>query len=140
MEIDKIKSEIDARLAARQTQLLNRNAMSALFGAFSDPVGALGMIFLGRSNAIDAEKQLIAQELALELLCKIDDAISRAASEGINLSGLIETNAQDVELAIGVHIVPGSGPVVFSPGTHIRTNFTNVQQGVGLKIGGGTEE
>jgi len=134
-----IERAIEARLAARKKSVVNRNAMSALFGAFSDPVGALGKIFLGREDALDAEKQKIVQELTLDLLCKFDEAISHSKSEGISLAGLIETKAQDVESVIGVHVSDGSGPVIFQAGTHIKTEVTGAKRTVGVQIGGKKE-
>ena len=134
-----IKREIEARLAARKNKVVNRNAMSALFGAFSDPVGALGKIFLGRDEALDSEKQKIVQELTLDLLCKFDEAITQTEAQGISLAGLIETSAQNVESVIGVHIAGDSGPVVFQPGTHIKTEVTGAKRAVGLQIGGKKE-
>jgi len=135
-----IEQEINMQLEAKRKKVLNRNAMSALFGVFSDPVGALGKIFIGRGDAVEAEKQKIAQDLMLELLCKIDEAISQtvnqSASQGVVINGLIETTAQGAETVIGVHIAENSGAVTLQPGTHIRTSATGSQSVTGLKIGG----
>jgi len=139
MSKEAIEQEINAQLGAKRKKVLNRNAISALFGAFSDPVGALGKIFIGRGDAIEAERQKIAQDLMLELLCKIDEAISQtakqSAAQGVTLNGLIETTTQGVESVIGVHIAENSSAVTLQAGTHIRTSATGAQSVTGLKIG-----
>ena len=135
-----IEGAINEQLALRKKSVLNRNAIGALFGAFSDPIGALGKIFIGRNDAIDAEKQRISQDVMIELLCKIDDAISKAAQvsdgQGITINGLIETNAHGAESVVGVHIEENSGAVNLQPGTHIRTTATASRNVTGLQIGG----
>ena len=138
-----VEAAIEARLSERKKSILNRNAIGALFGAFADPVGALGQVFLGRGDAIDHEKQRIAQDVILELLCKIDESLSQANAkseqQGIKLGGLIETIAHGGESLTGLSIGAKSGPVTLQPGTHVRTVATGVRNVTGVKIGG-TEE
>ena len=140
MNMVDIQAAIEARLKDRKKSVLNRNAIGALFGAFSDPVGALGKVFLGRDDAIDREKQRIAQDIILELLCKIDELLSQANAtserQGIKLGGLIETIAHVGESVTGLNIGADSGPVTLQPGTHVRTVATVVRHVTGLKIGG----
>ena len=140
MKKSDVEADIEARLIERKKSLLNRNAIGALFGAFTDPVGALGQVFLGRSAAIDQEKQRIAQDVILELLCNIDESLSQANAtseqQGIKLGGLIETIAQGGESLTGLSIGAKSGPVTLQPGTHIRTVATGVRNVTGVKIGG----
>jgi hypothetical protein len=135
-----IEAAIEERLAIRKASVRNRNAIKALFGAFSDPMGSLGQIFLGGSEAVDAERQRLQQEAVLELLCKIDDAISQIAqgaeSQGFVISGLIETTANHGESVVGVDIAADAGPVRLQPGTHIKTTSSGVARTTGLKIGG----
>ncbi|MCK9391106.1 MAG: hypothetical protein M0Q01_06020 [Syntrophales bacterium] len=139
-----VENAIDEQLKSRKKKVLNRNAISALFGAFSDPVRALGKIFVGRDGAIDAEKQKIIQDVILEMLCKIDDAISQAAkesnSQGFILQGLIETIAHGAESVVGVHVGENSGSITMQAGTHIRTAATASKNVTGLKIGGQIEK
>jgi len=115
-----IEQHIYAQLEVMKKSILNRNAVSALFGAFKDPIGALGKIFIGRGDAVEAAKQKIAQNLMLELLCKIDEAISQtaqqSAAQGVTVEGLIETSAHGAESVVGVHIAENSGPVTLQPG------------------------
>ncbi|MFH1236437.1 MAG: hypothetical protein V1685_05910 [Parcubacteria group bacterium] len=138
-----VEAAIEARLSERKKSVLNRNAIGALFGAFADPVGALGHVFLGRGDAIDHEKQRIAQDVILELLCKIDESLSQANAKseqhGIKLGGLIETIAHGGESLTGLNIGANSGPVTLQPGIHVRTVATGVRNVTGVKIGG-TEE
>jgi len=144
MDRQEIESAIVAELANRKRKVLNRNAISALFGAFSDPAGALGKIFVGRDDALEAEKQKIIQDVILDMLIKIDEAISQAAStstaRGFQLQGLIETTAHGAESVVGVHVAENSGSVTMQPGTHIRTFATASKSVIGVKIGGKTEK
>lgn len=134
-----VEAAIEARLSERKSSLLNRNAIGALFGAFSDPVGSLGKVFLGRDDAIDQERQRIAQDQILELLCQIDELLSQANAkskqQGINLEGLIETISHGGESLTGLSIGANSGPVTLQQGTHIKTTATNVRNVIGIKIG-----
>ncbi len=140
MNKEDVEAAIAARLQERKKVVLNRNALCALFGVFSDPIAALGQVFMGRSDALDQEKQRIAQDLILDLRCKIDDAISQAGVEsnrkGITLAGLIETVAQGGESVVGLSIALDSGPVTLQPGTHIQTSATGVRSVTGVQIGG----
>lgn len=140
MNKKEIEAAIEERLAAREASVRNRNALYALFGAFSDPMGSLGKIFLGGNDAIDAERQRLQQDAVLDLLCKIDDAISQIArgaeAGGFMISGLIETSANGGESVVGVDIAADAGPVRMQPGTHIKTTSSGVKSTTGLKIGG----
>lgn len=140
MNKEDVEAAIAARLQERKKAVLNRNAVSALFGAFSDPIAALGQVFMGRGDALDLEKQRIAQDVILDLLCKIDHAISQAGVEsnrkGVTLAGLIETVAHGGESVVGLSIASDSGPVTLQPGTHVRTSATGVRSVTGVQIGG----
>jgi len=144
MNRTEIEETIDNRLADREASVRNRNAIKALFGAFSDPVGALGEIFLGGTEAVDAERQRLQQDAVLDLLCKIDDAITQIAqgaeTRGFEISGLIETTADGGESAVGVDIAANAGPVRMQPGTHIRTSSSDVRKTTGLKISGNKDD
>lgn len=134
-----VEAAIATRLEERKKSVLNRNAISALFGVFDDPVGVLGQIFVGRSGALDQEKQNIAQDIILDLLCRIDASMTQAiaASQqcGVALGGLIETIANGGEQVIGVDISSGSGSVTLQPGTHVRTVGIGVRSITGVKVG-----
>lgn len=140
MTRQEIEKAIESELAARRKQVLNRNAVTALFGAFTDPVGALGKIFLGRDDALETERQRIEQGVVIELLCKIDAALTQAAVEssnqGILICGLIETTVESADSVVGVHISEGMTNVTLAPGTHIHTVVTNAKDITGLQIGG----
>jgi len=144
MSKTEVEAAIEARLAERESSVRNRNALRALFGAFADPVGSLGQIFLGGSDAVDSERQRLQQDAILELLCRIDEAISdigaTAAANGIEISGLIETSAHNGETVVGVEIGNDAGPVRFQPGTHIKTTSNGTKSTTGLKIGGKSGE
>ena len=146
MTKEEVEKSVEAALEQRKTKVLNRNALKALFGAFSDPVGALGQVFMGRAEAVDAARQRLEQGAIIELLCKIDEAISHAVStlksgdaSGIVVQGLIETHGADSANVIGVHVTPDAGQVEFAPGTRIRTTGSGVGNLTGLKIGGKKE-
>lgn len=144
MELEDVKAAIESKLAESENRVRNKNAFQALFGAVSDPVGSLGKIFFGGSDAVDAERQRLQQDAVLELLCRIDQAISdtasKAVSEGIDIAGLIETTADGGDSVVGVDIAEDSGPVRFRPGTHIRTSSVGAKSTTGLKIGSRSEE
>lgn len=138
MKQEEIVQRIESELRNREKTIVNRNAFAALFGAISDPLGALGKIFLGRQDALDAEKQRLAQDAMLELLCRIDEAITaadvKARSAGVTISGLIETTATNSEHVVGARIGPKSGSVEFKPGTQIKTTAYGAKTVTGLEI------
>lgn len=140
MNIEDIEVMIEERLASRKVSVRNRNALKALCSAFSDPVGSLGQIFLGGDEVVAEERHRLQQEAVLELLCKIDDAISdlkqNAERQGFVVAGLIETTASQGESVVGLHIDSNAGPVRLQPGTHIKTSSSGVAHTIGLKIGG----
>lgn len=138
MSHSEVTSRIEAELARRAKKVVNRNAFSALFSTFGDPGSALGKIFLERQDALDEEKLRISQEVVLELLCKIDDAISNAAARsrkaGVTIGGLIETTAIGSEHVVGAKIGASSGSVEFQPGTQIKTHAQGAKTVTGLHI------
>ena len=143
MDITTIEKEIEQRIKERKKGVLNRNALRALFSCFSDPVGSLGSIFIGRHDALSSEKLQIQQELILDLLCGIDEVLTqaqaKASANGIDwtaISGTIESHAEHADSVTGVHIGQGAGPVELKPGSHIRASATSANQVTGLKIGG----
>lgn len=144
MDKKTVENAIEEQLARRKKEVLNHNAIEALFGAFSDPMGALGKIFVGRDDAMGIEKQKIIQDVILEMLCKIDEAISQAAkninAQGVVLQGLIETIAHGAESVVGVEIEENGGAVTIQPGTHIRTIAAATKSVTGVKIGGKNEK
>ncbi|MCO7055067.1 hypothetical protein [Pseudomonas juntendi] len=140
MDRDELEQRIEQELKQSERKVLNRNAFSALFGAFADPVGALGKIFLGRGDAIAAEKQRIQQSYVLDLLCAIDAALTqvqtKARFEGIVINGLIETDVDRAEVVTGAHIASDVKNVQIQPGTHIKTTVGQAKTVTGFKVGG----
>jgi len=137
-----IESAIEHSLAERKKRIVNRNALNALFGAVADPVGSLGRIFLGRNDALATERLRIQQDIVLDLLCQIDDAISQSRKEasrrGVDwttISGKIETYGVDAEEVTGARITPDAGLTEIKPGTHIKASGTRVRRVTGLEIG-----
>lgn len=140
MQKEVLEATIAAQLNEVRNKTLNRNALSALFGAFADPVGALGKIFLGRDDAVDAEKHRIERACILDLLCDIDEALVKmqasSAAQGVTINGLIEATGTDVESVVAVNIQKDGPPVRFEPGTIIRAKGSDSGKVTGLQIGG----
>jgi len=141
MDKEQVEQVIQDKLREREKQVVNRNALVALLSALQ--LDALGKIFLGRKDALETEKLHIQQEIVLDLLCKIDNAISSAKAEAskqdINwtiISGEIEAHGVDVEEVTGTHISSNAGPVELKPGTHIRVSGERAKRVTGLDIGG----
>ena len=85
-DFTEVTQAIESRLDGQKRKILNRNAFNALIGAVGgvfggDPgpaIEGLRKIFLGREEALDAERKKIAQRAILQLVCKIDDALTDA--------------------------------------------------------------
>jgi hypothetical protein len=141
MDRSEATAAIESALAARKKTVLNKNAISALFGAFGDPAGALGKIFLGRNDAVDTEKQKITQDLVLDLLCRIDEAMTATnraeTAANVSIAGTIEAFSNGAQRTIGVD-VQGSQPTTFAPGTIVRAGGTTGSV-IGVRIGGGNK-
>ena len=73
-DIEQLKAEIERRATANQSRVLNKNAIDAAITAVTgllsgnplSAVDALKKIFLGRGEALEAEKQRQTQELFLK--------------------------------------------------------------------------
>lgn len=142
MDRNEISSAIQCELQKRGKSVRNKNAIKALFSALPGPVEALSRIFLGPADALSLEKIMIAQDVMLDLLCRIDEAISAARSEaeqrGLDwrmISVEIDVRAEDTEEATGMEISSNSGPVELKPGTTIHVEAKRVGRATGLKIG-----
>jgi hypothetical protein len=140
MDREEIEARLDEELKARGRAVVNRNAFAALFGAFSDPLAALGKVVLGRQDALDAEAAKLKQDVILELLCKIDDALSSASaaatSSGVVIDGLIEASGQHAGEVVGVSIGSGRENVRFAPGAHVSASGSDVKSVTGVRVGG----
>lgn len=141
MNREQVEQAILDKLREREKQVVNRNALAALFGALG--LGSLGKIFLGRKDALETEKLHIQQEIVLDLLCRIDNNISDARAEASRqkidwtiISGEIEAHGVDVEEVTGARIASNAGPTEFKPGTRIRASGRRTRRVTGLDIGG----
>jgi hypothetical protein len=137
-----IQKTIELALEKRKTGVLNKNAINALFEALPSPMKALGKIFMGRDEAIQSEKQKIAQDIILDLLVNIDKAITQALEasrqKGVDwkvIAGDVEVYGEKTKEVIGMQIASNAGPVELKPGTHIKASGSQVERITGLKIG-----
>ena len=137
-----IEDAIENKLAEREKHVVNRNALDALFSVFTNPISSLGKIFLGRKDALNAERLRIQQNTILDLLCKIDEAISGKEDKALGkreilniISGEIEAHGHDVEEVIGAFIASDAGLTELEPGTHIKASGTRAKKVTGLQIG-----
>lgn len=142
MNRKEVENEIAREFTKRKRRALNRNALNALFNALPDPIESLSRIFLGREDALEAEKVRIKQDIMLNTICKIDDKISYAIDKAIKqrdirriISGEIEASGYDVDEVIGVLIKPDAGTTELKRGTHIKTSGTRTKRVVGLQVG-----
>lgn len=136
MDRQAVEEAIVATLQTRRNKVVNRNALQALFGAVMDPVNSLGKVFLGRQDALDTERARIAQDIMLDLLCKMDDAIRQAQHSASNsgvtrVTGLIEATAEHGDQLVGADI---SAPAELGPGFHVKVSSSNVKNVTGLRI------
>ncbi|WP_144432738.1 hypothetical protein, partial [Pseudomonas savastanoi] len=84
MDQQQLEQRIEDEVQARAPRVLNKNALNALFGAFGGPgaaIASLGKIFFGREDALDKERQRIERQSVIELLCMIDDALTKTLSD-----------------------------------------------------------
>ena len=141
---EQVEQAILDRLKEREKQVVNRNALDALLSVLK--LDSLSKIFLGRKDALEAEKLRIGQEIVLTLLCQIDDAISGAKTDSSKqkidwtiISGEIESHGVDVEEVTGMSIATDAGPTELKPGTHIRASGIRSRRVIGLDVGGGSD-
>lgn len=144
MDRKEVEEAIAKELQKRRNRILTRNALDALFQSVSNPVGALGKIFLGRKDALDTEEHHIQQELILDILCKIEELLDKTReramtrSDIINIiSGEIEAHGYATDEVIGVLITSDAGITELKPGTHIKATGKESKKVTGLQIGDG---
>ena len=142
MNRKEVEEAIAKELRKRRARTLNRNALDALFQSVSNPVGALGKIFLGRKDALDIEEHHIQQEIILDILCKIEELLDKTSewpmtqSDIINIvSGEIEAHGYAADEVIGVLITSDAGTTELKPGTQIKATGKGSKRVTGLQIG-----
>lgn len=145
MDRDELRAVIEKDVQQVRNKTLNNNAFEALLVALGgNPVEALGKIFLGRDDAVDAARHQIERECVLNLLCDIDEAVKRlhsdASAKHVSIAGLVETVGRDVDEVVGVQVGSDSPPVRFEPGAKIVTKAERSGKLTGLKIGGPTAQ
>lgn len=144
MNREEVEKAIIKKLQERKKGVVNRNALDALFQALTNPISALGKIFLGRKDALDTEEHRIKQGLILDILCKIEESLDKTRgkamtqSDIINIvSGEIEAHGYAADEVIGVLITSDAGTTEFKPGTHIKVTGKGSKKVIGLQIGNG---
>lgn len=137
--MDHVIAEIERKLEERKPGVYNKNAVSAFLTAFSNPVEALGKIFIGRAEAVEAERNRLQQEAILDVVIKISSALEEfAAKESVGpiiLNGSIEAKGKFGDHVLGAEIT-GERAVRFEPGTKITVEGGGGGSVTGLKIGG----
>ena len=133
---EEIEKAIEEKLQEQNNKVVNRNAIKALFAAFGPRSNALGQIFLGRRDALNEKRHKIEQTEILNLLCKIDNALTETIEKlkpvsPFVLDGIIEVRAKDTVNATGVSI---NSPTIMKPGTRISTSAEGVENFTGLRI------
>lgn len=144
MNREEVEKAIIKKLQERKKGVVNRNALDALFQTLTNPISALGKIFLGRRDALDTEEHRIKQGLILDILCKIEESLDKTRgkamtqSDIINIvSGEIEAHGYAADEVIGVLITSDAGTTEFKPGTHIKVTGKGSKKVTGLQIGNG---
>lgn len=139
---EKLKEVIQQKLKENHDKVVNKNAFKALFGAFTNPIDSLGKIFLERQDALDEEQNRITQDIILEMLYQIHDAVAQAEANAeqhnlnwSSISGEIEVEGNKTENVTGIHAAEGVGPVEFKSGRHIKATANGAKNLTGLKIG-----
>ncbi len=143
MNREEVEEAILDALRKRKRKVITRNALKALFGCVKDPIGSLGQLFIGSQDAIDTERVRIEQEIILDLVCKIDEALAQAALTAQKklpvqqcvVCGEIEAFGRGVDEITGVSIGEDAGQVELKPGTRIRASGENAKRITGLEIG-----
>lgn len=143
MNREEVEDAIQGELSRRKNRVVDRNALQALLGLVADPLGSLGKLFMGEQDALDSEKLRIQQDIILDFVCKIDDALfeleRRAKEERVGLTivdGRIEAQGVDANEVIGLDLDSNAGTVELKPGTHIRASGNRTKSVTGLRIGG----
>lgn len=138
MNREQIEQAVTVELQSRSKSVLNRNAWDALFATV--PIGSLIQLFRGRSRALEDERATITLDIVLDLVLKLDAAISeaktRAEASGVSIAGFIEARGVNNEEVTGVRIRSSAQNVEIQPGTQIRAEGENVRRITGLDIGG----
>ena len=99
-------------------------------------------IFFGTEDDIEKEKHNVEQEITMDLLCDIQDAISKANKKvlklperSISLFGNLTVIGKQADSVTGVEITNSAKNVEFKPGTNIQVKGNNVRKIIGIKIG-----
>ncbi|MFQ2225858.1 hypothetical protein ACK32Z_02970 [Aeromonas hydrophila] len=132
-----VVAEIERKLEERKPSVYNKNAVAALLTACSNPVEALGKIFLGREDAVEVEKAKLQQDAILAMVIKIASALEEYAAQdtagSIILNGTIEAKGRHGDHVVGAEIA-GRQAVHFQPGTRITAEGGGGGSVTGLKI------
>lgn len=99
-------------------------------------------IFFGTEDNIEKEKHKEEQEIIIDLLCDMQDAISKANKKiikspkySVSLLGKLKVIGKQADSITGVEIRDSAKNVEFKPGTNIQVKGDNVRKITGIKIG-----
>lgn len=144
MNKNEAEEKLRELLKERKGKTIGKTVISAALSLFTNPADTVDKLFFGIKDELSDAKHKLEQDLMLELICNIDESISRLKdkfnSEYKNQPSIIFGGSVDVETintdnTVGVHIKPGSEMVEFKSGTNIKVKSERGKTATGLKIG-----
>lgn len=139
MRREDYEKQIQGIIQERKKKIVFKSVIKDVSGFLKLPIYD---IFFGIKDDIEKEKHKVEQEIIIDLLCDIQDAISKANKKvleiperSINIFGKITAIGEQVDSVTGVEITDSAKNIEFKPGTQIKAKGRNVRKVTGLKIG-----
>ena len=139
MRREDYEKQIQDIIQERKKKIVFKSVIKDVSGFLKLPIYD---IFFGIKDDIEKEKHKVEQEIIIDLLCDIQDAISKANKKvleiperSINIFGKITAIGEQVDSVTGVEITDSAKNIEFKPGTQIKAKGRNVRKVTGLKIG-----
>lgn len=139
MRREDYEKQIQDIIQERKKKIVFKSVIKDVSGFLKLPIYD---IFFGIKDDIEKEKHKVEQEIIIDLLCDIQDAISKANKKvleiperSINIFGKITAIGEQVDSVTGVEITDSAKNIEFKQGTQIKAKGRNVRKVTGLKIG-----
>jgi hypothetical protein len=138
---DELFAEVQRCLEQTKGKTVAKALIGPVVGALTGSARGIVDAFTAPGEALATAKHQVQQDLILETLAKVADAVEEgkalARSETLpwlSIAGSIEAEGVDVGTVTGLEITPDSGAVALDPGTRIVARGKGAQSVTGMSV------
>jgi hypothetical protein len=136
-----LSDEVQRRLKETRGKTISKALIGPVVSALTGSARGIVDAFMAPAQAMAAAKHQVQQDLILETLARVADAVEEGQSVArsnalpwVSIAGSIEAEGVDVGQVTGLEISPDSGAVALDPQTRIVARGERAQSVTGVSV------